>query len=130
MTMDTDTIKKIENSEMLRETLFSMADPAYKEFHARLIPTVPKDIVIGIRTPLLRKFAVSFGASPYAKTFLRELPHAYYEENNLHGFLLERKKDFEETVEVLDHFLPHVDNWATCDLIKPRVFKKTSGTPT
>ena len=66
MTMDTDTIKKIENSEMLREALFSMADPAYKEFHARLIPTVPKDTVIGIRTPLLRKFAVSFGASPYA----------------------------------------------------------------
>lgn len=124
MTMDTNTIKKIENSEMLRETLFSMADPAYKEFHARLIPTVPKDTVIGIRTPLLRKFAISFGASPYAKTFLRELPHTYYEENNLHGFLLERKRDFEETVAALDHFLPHVDNWATCDLIKPRVFKK------
>lgn len=121
---NSDFIKKIEDKEMLREALFAMADPAYKEFHAKLIPTVPSNTVIGIRTPQLRKFAVAFGNTPYAIAFVQELPHAYYEENNLHGFLIEKYKDFNRTIDALDSFLPYVDNWATCDLLKPKSFAK------
>ena len=108
----------------LRKQLFSMQDLSYRDFHAKLMPTIDKETIIGIRTPQLRKFAKEFAKSDDCEQFLNDLPHQYYEENNLHGSLLEMDKDYDKLVEKLDEFLPHVDNWATCDMIRPKVFKK------
>ena len=115
-------MNNLENT--VRDELFKLQDLGYRDFHAKLMPTVDKDKIIGIRTPLLRKFARDFNKTPEAKQYLDVLPHKYYEENNLHGFLIEQIKDYDETVARLDKFLPFVDNWATCDLIKPKAFKK------
>ena len=117
-------MNNLENT--VRDELFKLQDLGYRDFHAKLMPTVDKDKIIGIRTPLLRKFAREFNKTPEAKQYLDLLPHKYYEENNLHGFLIEQIKDYDETVARLDKFLPFVDNWATCDLIKPKAFKKRS----
>ena len=97
-----------------------MAETEYKEFSAKLMPTVDKNTVIGIRIPLLRKLAKSL--TDY-DGFLKDLPHKYFEENNLHAFLIERETDFERCIEKLDAFLPYVNNWATCDSMKPKVLK-------
>ena len=108
----------------LKAVLFSMADEKYKNFQSKLMPTVPKEKVIGIRTPLLRKFAKDFSKTSGADLFLKNLPHEYYEENNLHAFLLEYISDFEECAKAVTEFLPFVDNWATCDSMSPKVFGK------
>ena len=102
--------------------LFEMQDSAYKAFHSRLIPTVDPDTILGVRTPALRRYARAFAKTPEAEAFLRILPHQYYEENNLHGFLIEAMSDYDRVIEALDAFLPYVDNWATCDSMRPRVF--------
>lgn len=107
----------------LTEQLFSLGDAAYREFHCRLIPTVPPEAVIGVRTPALRSLAKELQRSPDASVFLDSLPHRYYEENNLHGMLLSEMRDFDRTIAELDRFLPSVDNWATCDLLAPRAFR-------
>ncbi len=107
--------------ENIQKELLSMADGEYKEFSAKLMPTVCKDKVIGIRIPVLRKFAKTL--TDY-EDFLQNLPHKYFEEDNLHAFLIEREKDFDRCIEKLDAFLPFVDNWATCDSMKPKVLKK------
>lgn len=114
-----DTLEK-----RVQTALFGMQDLEYKAFQSRLMPTVDPDKIIGVRTPQLRKFAREFAKSEDADAFLDILPHTYYEENNLHGFLIEGIKDFGQTVAALDAFLPYVDNWATCDLMAPKVFKK------
>ena len=106
---------------MIQKTLLSMGEESYREFSSKLMPTVEKSKVIGIRIPILRKYAKSL---ENYEAFLQELPHTYFEENNLHAFLIEREKDFDRCVEKLDAFLPYVDNWATCDSMKPRVLRK------
>ncbi len=108
--------------EKLKPILFSMADENYRDFQSKLMPTVPKEKIIGIRTPLLRKFAKDFSKTPKAEIFLENLPHEFYEENNLHAFLLEFITDFDECAEAVTKFLPFVDNWATCDSLSPKVF--------
>lgn len=107
-----------------QKTLFSMQDLSYRDFHSKLMPTIEKEKIIGIRTPMLRKFAKEFAKTEECEIFLRDLPHTYYEENNLHGFLLEMEKDYDRLVDRLDIFLPYVDNWATCDMIRPKILKK------
>ena len=113
--------------ESLRDRLFSLQDTAYRDFHSRLIPNIDPERVIGIRTPALRAFAKEFSKTNEADEFLASLPHFFYEENNLHAMLLCEKKDFAETVRLLDAFLPHVDNWATCDLMRPKAFPGDDG---
>ncbi|MBQ7115445.1 MAG: DNA alkylation repair protein [Clostridia bacterium] len=108
----------------LQIELFKLQDLKYKEFHQKLMPTVNPDKVIGIRTPVLRKFAKGFGKRDEAKKFIKNLPHKYYEEDNLHAFLLEEIKDYEELIKELNIFLPFVDNWATCDMMRPKILKK------
>lgn len=105
----------------IQKTLLSMGEEEYREFSSKLMPTVEKSKVIGIRTPLLRKFAKNL---KNYEDFLDELPHKYFEENNLHAFLIEKERDFDKCIEKLDKFLPYVDNWATCDSLKPKVLKK------
>ncbi len=107
----------------ITEKLLSMQDLDYKAFHSKLMPTVDENRIIGIRIPVLRKFAKELPADE-SKEFMQVLPHAYYEENNLHAFLIERMADYGECVNAVNAFLPFVDNWATCDSLRPKVFKK------
>ncbi len=105
----------------IREELLKMGEEEYRNFSSMLMPTVDKKTVIGIRTPVLRKYAKSL---ENYEDFLCDLPHKYYEENNLHAFLIEREREYIKCIELLDVFLPFVDNWATCDCMKPKVLKK------
>ena len=107
----------------VQQDLFTMQDLKYRDFHAKLMPTVEKESVIGVRVPVLRTYAKKFGKTEEAKQFLKILPHQYYEENNLHGLLIEQIKDYELCIEELERFLPHIDNWATCDLLAVRTVK-------
>ncbi|PWM65563.1 MAG: DNA alkylation repair protein [Eubacteriales Family XIII. Incertae Sedis bacterium] len=109
---------------VLREKLFSLQDLKYREFQSKLIPTIDSDTVIGVRTPDLRKLSKEFAKTEYAEQFIKCLPHEYYEENNVHGFIIEAEKDYGAVIEKIENFLPYIDNWATCDLISPKVFKK------
>lgn len=108
----------------IREQLFLLADESYRDFHSKLIPTVEKEKIIGVRTPILRKFAKDFFKSGEYEDFLNTLPHEYYEENNLHAFLIEQIKDYDTAMEKTKEFLPYVDNWATCDMFMPKIFAK------
>lgn len=108
----------------IQKRLFALADGEYAEFQAKLTPTVEADRFIGVRTPLLRAFAAELSQTPEAEAFLIELPHEFYDENILHALLLERQKNFEECLEKVEQFLPYVDNWAVCDMMRPKVFKK------
>ena len=107
----------------MKERLFSMQDMEYKKFHSSLMPTVPPDKVIGVRTPLLRKLVKEL-AEDEKTLFLQKLPHEYYEENNLHAFIICDIKDFDRCLEETKRFLPYIDNWATCDSLRPKAFKK------
>ena len=108
----------------IRETLFSLREEKYAAFQAKLIPNVAPERVIGVRTPALRKLAKTLRGSGQAEEFLKALPHEFFEENNLHAFLLCEMKDFEACVQAVENFLPYVDNWATCDQMSPGVFRK------
>lgn len=112
--------------EDIRARLLELADIEYKSFHCRLIPTVDAELVIGVRTPMLRRLASELSKSGDADSFMNELPHKYYEENNLHAFLLEKLTDFDSCISELDKFLPYVDNWATCDMMSPKCFSKNT----
>ena len=108
----------------VQKQLFELQDLKYRDFHAKLMPTIDKEKVIGVRTPVLRSYAKQFGKTEEAKEFMKVLPHKYYEENNLHGMLLEQIKDYDELIIELEKFLPHIDNWATCDLLSLRIVEK------
>ncbi len=108
----------------LQTTLFGLQDLKYRDFHSRLMPGIDKDTIIGIRTPVLRKFAKEFVGTAEAETFLQELPHRYYEENNLHMMLLAGIRDYEKCVCEVERFLPYINNWATCDCPAPKCFAK------
>lgn len=110
--------------EKIQARLLELQDLKYKNFNCKLIPTVNPDTVIGVRTPALRKLARELSKDPEIGEFLKILPHNYYEENNLHGFLIETIKDYDTVIRMLEEFLPYVDNWATCDLMSPKVFQK------
>ena len=106
----------------IRTRLFALQDPGYRAFHSALIPTVAKERVIGVRVPELRKLARTL-SSAEAEAFLCSLPHRYYEEDNLHAILLSSVGDFSGAIRGVDAFLPYVDNWATCDMLSPAVFR-------
>lgn len=110
--------------EEILQRLFALQDLKYRDFQAKLMPTVDKSTIIGVRTPELRKLAKEYAKREEIGAFLDALPHGYYDENNLHGFILCEEKDFGRVIARLDAFLPYIDNWATCDLLSPKVFKK------
>lgn len=111
-------------TDEIREELFRLQDPDYRDFQSRLIPTMSTDRMIGVRTPELRKFAKELGKRPDKDEFLENLPHRYYDEDQLHAFLLSEMKDYGECLSAVERFLPFVNNWATCDQMSPRVFRK------
>lgn len=113
-----------QETECIRARLFALQDEGYRAFHSRLMPTVPPETVIGVRVPALRRLAKRLAGTPQAEAFLQELPHIYYEENNLHAFLLESIRDYDAALAATEKFLPYIDNWTTCDSFCPKVFAK------
>lgn len=111
-------------SEEIRTELFRLQDVKYRDFQRKLIPTVNPDAIIGIRTPELRKYAKQLVKNDDITVFLEDLPHQYFDENQLHAFIISEIKDYEQCMEAVIQFLPFVDNWATCDQMSPKVFKK------
>lgn len=110
--------------QKVEQQLFAAQDLKYRDFQRSLIPTVPPETVIGVRIPQLRAMAKELSQRPEGAEFLRILPHRYYEENNLHAFLIERIGDYDQVILELDRFLPWVDNWATCDSMSPGIFRR------
>ncbi|MBR4163326.1 MAG: DNA alkylation repair protein [Solobacterium sp.] len=110
--------------EEIQEQLFENQDKKYQAFQSNLTPTVKQNTTIGVRTPQLRKMAKEFIKREDANIFLQSLPHTYFEENQLHGMMLSEIKDFQKCIDSVSTFLPYVDNWATCDQMIPKVFKK------
>ena len=106
--------------------LFEHQDEQYADFQSRLIPTVPRENMIGVRTPKLREIARQIHKSEWREAFLNEVPHRYFEENQLHGFIVSQNRDFDSCIAELEAFLPYIDNWATCDQTSPLCFKKNA----
>lgn len=113
-----------EISKEIQNQLFLYKDEKFKDFQVKLTPTICPERVIGVRTPLLRSYAKKLAKRENIEDYLNDLPHKYFEENNLHGFIVSELKDYDKTVNYVDEILPYVDNWATCDLLSPKVFKK------
>ena len=110
--------------EEIRKRLFKLQDKKYSDFQCRLIPTLESTTIIGVRTPELRRYAKELVKQKEMQNFLHFLPHQYFEENQLHAFMISEIKDNKQCLEELNRFLPFVDNWATCDQLSPKVFKK------
>lgn len=108
----------------IQKTLFESRDEKYAEFQRKLIPSVPAESIIGVRTPQLRNYAKELAGKDGIREFLDVLPHAFFEENQLHAFIISEEKDFESCIADTERFLPFIDNWATCDQLSPKVFKK------
>lgn len=108
----------------IQQRLFSLQDAGYRDFQAALMPTVDKALVIGVRSPALRTLAKELKGTELAAAFMDELPHRYYEENNLHAALIGHIRDFDVCMAAVETFLPCVDNWATCDMMNPRALAK------
>lgn len=121
-------VAKMESNEKIDilSELKALRDEDYKQFHARLVPTLDPDLIIGVRTPELRRLAARLSKSGQGAELIAALPHKYYEENNLHAFIIEKIKDFDESVKRTEELLPYIDNWATCDSFLPKVFKKNT----
>lgn len=109
--------------EEIQKHLFELQDMAYRDFHSRLMPDIDKETVIGIRVPMLRKYAKSIAGTELSEMFIKELPHCYYEENNLHMMLITGIKDYDRCLTEIERFLPYIDNWATCDFPAPKCFE-------
>ena len=112
------------NYDDINSKLLASQDFEYKNFQSKLMPTVDNKTIIGVRVPILRKIAAELYKSDDRESFLNSLPHEYYEENNIHAYLICQMRCFEDCINELERFLPYVDNWATCDSISPKIFSK------
>ena len=110
--------------EEIREELFRLQDIKYRDFQSKLIPNLEAETMIGVRTPELRKYARQLSKREDICDFLSDLPHKYFDEKQLHAFIISGIKDYDRCLKEVDRFLPYVDNWATCDQMSPKVFKK------
>lgn len=108
----------------IQKMLFSFQDKEYACFNAKLIPNIDSKSIIGVRTPILRKIASKMFNNKSYSDFINCVPHTFYEENNLHAFIIEKIKDYDVLICELERFLPFIDNWATCDSMKPKAIKK------
>jgi 3-methyladenine DNA glycosylase AlkD len=116
----------MNKTDLLRK-LHELQDMKYRDMQIKIIPSVEPGSVIGVRTPELRTMAKEILRSGDYREFLDELPHEYFEENQLHAFIIYGMKDYDACMEELEKFLPYVDNWATCDQMSPKIFKKHKG---
>ena len=108
----------------LYRRLAEVKDDAYREFQAKLVPNIPKETILGVRTPEMRKIAKEVFESAERDAFLNDLPHKYYEENLIHFFVLAMIRDFDECVRRVEAFLPYVDCWPASDQATPKSFRK------
>lgn len=108
----------------IKKELFALQDIKYRDFQAKLIPVKTSEVMIGVRTPELRRLAKELGKRDDIGEFLADLPHEYFDEDQLHAFILSGMKDYKQCMAEVCRFLPYVDNWATCDQMSPKVFKK------
>ena len=108
----------------IRKELKKLQDKGYRDMQVTIIPTVEADSIIGVRTPALRQLAKELSKREDVSKFLEDVPHKFFEENQLHAFILSGMKDAESCIRLVDEFLPYVDNWATCDQMSPKIFKK------
>ena len=109
----------------IQERLFKLQDKKYQEMQYKIIPNINKETIIGVRTPELRSLAKELIKEDY-QSFLNNLPHKYFDENQLHAFIISEIKDYKECINYINKFLPYVDNWATCDQMSPKIFKKNT----
>lgn len=112
------------NRDEIVTELFRMRDADYALLQAKIIPTVAADRIIGVRTPALRAFAKALYKDRDKEDFLSCTPHQYFDENQLHAFVISLEKDFDKCIAEVDAFLPFIDNWATCDQLSPKAFKR------
>ena len=112
-------------SEEITARLFAMQEENFADFQARLMPGIPRERIIGVKTPALREIAKSLSADA-CREFMYCLPHTYFEENNVHTFIINKMRTYDEAVAAVEAFLPYIDNWATCDQLRPRVFKRNT----
>ena len=112
------------NMTEIQELLFAKQDIKYRDFQAPLFPNIDKKKMIGVRTPDLKKLAKELYGSETANRFIETLPHEYFDENQLHAFLISLIKDYDICLKEVDKFLPYIDNWGTCDQLSPKVFAK------
>lgn len=110
----------------IQEKLFALRDEKFCSFNSALIPSVDKNTVIGVRTPQIKKLANQLIKSGLSESFIASLPHVYFEENQLHAFIIAQEKDFEKCISRVNRFLPYIDNWATCDQLSPKCFYKNA----
>ncbi len=108
----------------IQRDLFAMQEVAYGDFAAKLLPTLPREAVIGVRLPLLHKYAKKIAGTALAAQFMKDLPHTYLEENHLHAYLISQMRDVQACFAHLDAFLPHVDNWSVCDSLRPKILTR------
>jgi len=108
----------------IQKELFKYQDKKYREFQAKLIPNIDDKSIIGVRTPILKKLAKELYKNNNYQDFLNSLPHQYFDEYQLHAFIISEIKDYDSCIRYLNNFLPYIDNWATCDQLSPKVFKK------
>ncbi len=121
--INTDGNKLKEMTE-LQIKLFEYSDRGFKEFQCKLCPTVCPNRIVGVKTPVLRRLAKELVKSGEHDGFLSSLPHEYFEEDQIHGFIISVLDDYDRVISELKRFLPYVDNWTTCDQMSPRCFEK------
>lgn len=107
----------------IQKKLFQLQDVGYGDFHSKLMPNIAREKIIGIRVPVLRRFVKDLSGAE-KENFLQQLPHTYYEENNLHGLIIMESRDYGSCIGELERFLPYIDNWATCDMLRPKILRK------
>lgn len=107
--------------------LQALKEKEYADFQAKLVPTIEPSTILGIRVPKLRALAKSYIRDQECQVFLDSLPHNYYDENMLHAILISEMKDYDKCINRLEAFLPYVDNWAVCDIMSPKLFKRYRG---
>ncbi len=113
-----------DTEKYVRKRLYELKDEKYRDFHSALMPTVDKEKIIGVRVPDLRKLSKELMKDGSGPEFINILPHKYYEEDNIHAFIIEQIKNFEICLNETERFLPFIDNWATCDMFSPKIFVK------
>ena len=112
--------------EEIQKHLFELQDMAYRDFHSRLMPDTDKETVIGIRVPVLRKYAKSIAGTELSEKFIKELPHHYYEENNLHMMLITRIKDYDKCLSEVERFLSYIDNRSVLKSTRKNCYRSSS----
>lgn len=122
VSMENKDDKKV--NEFILERLYEMQDLKYRDFHSKLLPTVDKEKIIGVRSPDIKKFAKEISSMDICEEFINELPHKYLEEYSLHIHILNKEKDIDKLMDKTEKLLPYIDNWAICDSFSPKIFKK------